>query len=149
MYNITNMDQQYILQEYDKIGQIIEDTTDCMNSNHILSSVHLCFAEMTTLLHHESDISRFKDIREKIGAVKNDLNNFYRSNCIDISINNPKLFSSRAKILSMIENFENDLDIEISYRSGNYTYKDSTSAEHPVFTYKNTMEVLDGIYNYK
>ena len=49
----------------------------------------------------------------------------------------------------MIENFENDLDIEISYRSGNYTYKDSTSVEHPVFTYKNTMEVLDGIYNYK
>lgn len=149
MYNITNLDQQYIMQQYDTVEHIIENTVSCMNSSHPFSNVHFCFAEATRLLHYNGNISKFKYIKEKFNVTRSELTNFYRSSCIDIPLVQPKLFSSITNILLMMENFENDLDIEISYRSKNYIYNESSSEEHPVFTYKNTMEVLDGIYNYK
>ena len=44
---------------------------------------------------------------------------------------------------SILQDIENNLNTEIAYRTGSYTYSRATSEEHPVFTYKNSVEIIE------
>lgn len=148
MYNRTDTDQQYLMRICDRVEEIIEESTNYMNATHPLSEAHLSISSgVMTLLNHADNTTKVIEVRDNIDTTRINLNTFIRHNCIDITTTaDASLFNGASDILRIMEYMQNNLDVEICYRTGNYTYSEAASVKYPVFTYRNSVEILDSIF---
>ena len=140
-----NNDYEYIMEQCDTVQYMIENTLDFMDETSPLSTAHLAIARVTTLLNHANDINRFIQIQNKVSMAIQRLDEFIRHNALDITYQQPEFFDTTVNIMSILRDINNDLNTEITYRSGEYNYTEAVSNDHPIFTYKNDVEILDDI----
>lgn len=114
-----------------------------MNETHPLSAAYLAVTRTTSLLRHSNNTTRIMEIRDEVSSAQNRLKEFIRFNAINISYEEPRLFTAIINTTSILQDIENNLNTEIAYRTGSYTYSRATSEEHPVFTYKNSVEIIE------